>query len=264
MAPELGWRRAFWAPAVILALIAVCYVIWVRNQPRDAGVDEIVESSTPSETSREQPAAEPGTLGLVRIIFKDGAIWVSAGMFFCLKITRYAFMFWLPVYMTERLRYPADEAGYTSALFELMGFVGALAAGYASDRWMGSRRFPVGTIMMFGLAAVTFLHPTLSATGRFGNALGIALIGMMTYGPDTLLSGAAAQDLGSRRGAGTAAGLIDGVGSIGQLFSPYLVAYITHQYGWDALFRFFVVIAVSGACLGLTHWNHRVAPATER
>lgn len=259
--PALGWRRGFWAPALVLSAIAAAYVIWVRNEPRDAGVDDVLDDEEPGETRSGAPPPGPDSLAPLRHILKDGAVWIGGGMFFCLKLTRYAFLFWLPVYMTQHLKYAAGEAGYTSALFELSGFGGALLAGYASDKLMQSRRFSVGTCMLLGLAAATGVHPALAATGRLGNAVGIALIGIMTYGPDTLISGAAAQDIGSRRGAGTAAGFIDGVGSLGQLFSPYLVAFVTQQYGWDALFRLFVVFACAGACLGVTRWNHGAAKA---
>lgn len=264
--PALGWRRGFWAPALVLGAIAVAYMVWVRDEPTDAGVDDIVDDEEPLELRPASPPSGPGSLALLRRILKDGAVWIGAGMFFCVKLTRYAFLFWLPVYMTQHLKYAVGEAGYTSSLFELSGFGGALLAGYASDKLMQSRRFSVGACMLFGLAAVTGLHPALAATGRLGNALGFALIGIMTYGPDTLISGAAAQDIGSRRGAGTAAGFIDGVGSIGQLFSPYLVAFVTDRYGWDALFRLFVIVALAGACLGITRWNDRgrIASATQK
>jgi OPA family glycerol-3-phosphate transporter-like MFS transporter len=260
--PGLGWRRAFWAPALVLGAIAAAYVLWARNEPRDAGVDDILDDEEPLEGPSAAPLADLGSLALLRHILENGAAWVSAGMFFCLKLTRYAFMFWLPVYMTQHLKYAAGEAGYTSSLFELAGFGGVLLAGYASDKLMQSRRFPVGSCMLFGLGAVTYLHPALAASGHLGNAIGLSLIGMMTYGPDTLMSGAAAQDVGSRKGAGTAAGFIDGVGSIGQLFSPYLVAFVTDHYGWDALFRLFVVVAFIGGCLGITRWNHGAAKAS--
>jgi MFS transporter, OPA family, sugar phosphate sensor protein UhpC len=116
------------------------------------------------------------------------------------------------------------------------------------------------------LALVSLAQPTLAARGHTWNAVGISLIGIMTYGPDTLMSGAAAQDVGSREGAGTAAGLIDGVGSIGQLFSPYIVALVAERFGWDVLFYVFVVFSLIGGGLLATRWNYQararsVAPA---
>jgi len=179
-------------------------------------------------------------------------------MYFFLKLTRYSFLFWLPLYMTQHLGYAPREAGYTSSLYELVGFAGAIAAGYASDKLFQSRRFPVGALMLWGLALASLAQPTLAIWGHGWNAVGISLIGVMTYGPDTLMSGAAAQDVGTQEGAGTAAGLIDGVGSIGQLLSPYVVALVAGHFGWDIVFYLFVVFSLVGGLLLATRWNYTV------
>jgi OPA family glycerol-3-phosphate transporter-like MFS transporter len=257
-----GWRRGFWAPGVLLCFVAIGYVLLVRNYPSDVGLPAIKEDDPVREPEllKTQAPVEAGHTRLsVSILLRpltDKTIWVISAMYFLLKLTRYAFLFWLPIYMTQHLHYSVGEAGYTSSLYELVGFSGAIIAGYASDKLVQSRRFPVGAVMMWGLALAALIHPTLAEHGHLGNAVGISLIGIMTYGPDTLMSGAAAQDVGSQRGAATAAGIIDGVGSIGQIFSPYVVAFVTEKYGWDALFYFFVVFAVIGGCLLAMRWNY--------
>jgi sugar phosphate permease len=77
----------------------------------------------------------------------------------------------------------------------------------------------------------------------------------MNYGPDTLLQGAASQDVGARWGVGKASGFVDGVSSVGQLFSSYLVGYIAQNYGWDRLFYVFVVMALVGGAIMATRWS---------
>ena len=114
-------------------------------------------------------------------------------------------------------------------------------------------------MMLWGLGLACWLHPTLAATGRLGVALSICLIGIMNYGPDTLLQGAAAQDVGAKWGVGTASGFIDGVSSTGQMFSSYLVAYIVQRYGWDSLFYVFVALALMGGSILATRWRSRWA-----
>jgi MFS transporter, OPA family, sugar phosphate sensor protein UhpC len=269
--PSLGWRRGFWAPAILLLWITLSFIFLVRDQPADVSLKDIdeneEESFTPSCASLPHPkAARLSSLRMLRDLLSDRSVWIISAMYFFLKLTRYSFLFWLPMYMTQHLGYAPREAGYTSALYELVGVLGAIVAGYASDRLFQSRRFPVGAIMLWGLALVSLAQPTLAARGHTWNAVGISLIGIMTYGPDTLMSGAAAQDVGSREGAGTAAGLIDGVGSIGQLFSPYVVALVAERFGWDVLFYVFVVFSLIGGGLLATRWNYKararsVAPA---
>ncbi|MBC7928137.1 MAG: hypothetical protein H7039_21030, partial [Bryobacteraceae bacterium] len=45
----------------------------------------------------------------------------------------------------------------------------------------------------------------------------------------------------------TAAGFINGTGSIGQMLSPWLVVWIAGQYGWNNLFYFFAALALTGS-----------------
>jgi sugar phosphate permease len=85
----------------------------------------------------------------------------------------------------------------------------------------------------------------------------------MTFGPDTLLQGAAVQDVGGRDGAASAAGLVNGVASLGQLLSPYLVAQVTTRWGWDALFTSFLAIALLGSAITARFWNHRPSESTK-
>lgn len=131
-----------------------------------------------------------------------------------------------------------------------------IIAGYASDKLFQSRRFPVGAIMLWGLSVACLLQPTLGGQGYKGNALGVSLIGVLTYGPDSLISGAAAQDVGSQQGAATAAGIINGAGSFGQIVSPFVVVFVSQSYSWNALFYLFVVLALIAGSLLAIRWNH--------
>ena len=254
---KLRWRRSFWIPAVLLALIALCFVSFTRNRPTDVGLQEIAEDdSDDSESSQSvRSAPEPSSKEILALVLRNPVIWLISTMYFFTKMGRYAIFFWLPLYMVEHLGYSLAEAGYTSILYEAAGFVGIVAAGYVSDKLFQARRMPVGALGMWGLAIICLFHPQLAAWSHLGNAIGISLIGFFTYGPDALMSGAAAIDTGSPKAAGLAAGVINGVGSLGQMVSGFIVAYIAKSLGWDSLFYFFVAIAaVAGGLLALK-WN---------
>jgi sugar phosphate permease len=240
-------------------LVAIAFVLLVRNRPADAGVADIPETSDHSDAVTNG-ASRGSTLALYWRMLGDLEVWtVAIGALFS-KVTRYSFLFWLPMYLSQKLNYKAAEAGYTSSLFELAGFGGALLGGYVSDKLMQSRRLPVAAVMMWGLAVACWLHPHLAALGHGGVAFSIALIGIMNYGPDTLLQGAATQDVGARWGVGAASGFVDGVSSVGQLISSYLVGYVAHKYGWDQLFYVFVALALVGGLVMATRWNHSTQP----
>ncbi len=264
--PSLGWRRAFWAPAILLTIVGIGYALLTRNKPADAGLPPVDEEEEDREPSPGGGSGVPETTSkeIAFRILKNPVVWTLSIMYFFLKMTRYAFIFWLPKYMVERLGYAPGEAGYTSVLYELVGFTGAIMAGYASDKLFQSRRMPVGALMLFGLAIACFFHPRLAAQGRLGNAIGIAIIGIMTYGPDSLMAAAGATDAGSQRAAGFAVGFMNGVGSFGQMLSGYLVAYAADNYGWDSMFYCFTLFAAIGGCLLALRWNWVPPTATQQ
>lgn len=232
---SLAWRTAFWLPALILAAIAILYATRVGDEPA-------VESSGASRQ-------------LWGPVLRRPMVWLTAVVAFLLKVTRYSFLYWLPLYLTERLGYRPDQAGYLSSVYELVGFGGAIAAGYASDKLCGGRRFPVAALMLAGLAGACLLHPWLAAFGWTGCLLSLTLIGFMTYGPDTLMQGAASQDAATGSDAAATAGFICGIASIGQLVSPHLVAWVATRRGWDELFLFFVGVSAVGAILSACGWK---------
>lgn len=246
--PDLTWKRAFFIPSILVFAVGLIYIVFTRNKPEEVGLVSFEEVSS-SEEKTDRNLTQLAVL-------KNGAVWIAAAMYFFVKFTRYAFLFWLPLYLSEALKYSDTQAGYTSIAYEAIGFFGILVAGFGSDYLFKSRRFPIASIMLFGLALMLFLQPQLSKMGLVPTIISIGLIGFFTYGPDSIMSGAAAMDMGKGQGTALAAGVINGVGSAGQLLSPMVVAFVSSKYGWDALFEMFVVVALIAAILLLFKWNY--------
>ncbi len=233
-----GWERAAWVPSIALAAIAFIFGAFSRNQQK-------ADPAAPGAPAARQPL--PFTPGLIAI----------AIMYFFVKMTRYSFLFWLPLYLTERLRYTPVEAGYASSIFEVIGFLGVLAAGYASEHATSGRRFPVGAAMMAGLAVLCAAYPWFSRFGIAWNLAAIAMIGGFTFGPDTLMAGSGTQEAVPPEAVARAAGFVNGVGSVGQVLSPYFVALISTRFGWDALFYSLSAAALLGSAALSTQWRKR-------
>ncbi len=244
LAPSMGWRRGFLFPAIVLASGALWFAIRARNLPRD-------ESLPAAETAGSEPADSGDWWEAAR----TPEVWILAGMYFFLKITRYSLLFWLPLYLVQRMQYNEAQAGYTSSLFELVGFSGALIAGYVSDRLLNGRRYPVGATMLFLLAAALLMHPVIGRLGPVAMGCSISLLGILVYGPDLLMSGPASVDAVGQRHVARALGIVNGIGSLGQLVSAYVVAVIVSRFGWDQLFTFFLVCAAAAGGLLTLRWN---------
>ncbi|MBT9332338.1 MFS transporter [Acidipila sp. 4G-K13] len=252
--PDPGWRRGFLFPALILLVITALFFRFVQDMPQQANPAEADRSLQPVPKRVDRPEWSD-----LYALLRTPSLWMIGLSYFFLEMCRYALMFWLPLYLVSHLKYSLETSGYVSSLYELVGIVGAVLAGYISDHFNQSRRAPVSAVMLAGLGIILFLQPALSRWGLVGAATGIALAGILSYGPDTLLSGAAAQDIGEVRAAATASGLIDGVGHMGALLSPYIVVFISRQYGWDALFMVLAAAAVIAGAILLPIWNLRPA-----
>ena len=147
-----------------------------------------------------------------------------------------------------------------SSTFELGGPLGALLGGLVSDRIFGSRRAPVVVIALLGSSAILFFFDRLPrATWAIGSAL--FLLGVFIYAADSLISGTAAVDFGSKHGAATAAGLINGSGSIGQIIGPAIPGLVPATWGWGGVFSIVGGMVLVAGLVLLPKWNALPAPA---
>jgi sugar phosphate permease len=186
----------------------------------------------------DRPEDEPeGSWKVILEVVTNPTVIILSFAYFCLKPVRYAFLNWGPLMVNERLGTDALDSTLITAAFELGGPLGIIAAGYISDRVFDSRRIPVCVDHAPpGGLCLLFLDQFLIA-GAVGGMIVLFLIGFNAFGPDALLTGAAAMDFGTRKGAGTAAGMINGMGSLGcDRRREYPRIHRGARWGWDALF----------------------------
>jgi sugar phosphate permease len=90
----------------------------------------------------------------------------------------------------------------------------------------------------------------LAGSGWFGTAVSISFMGILIYGADVLMSAMAVLDAVPDDLFGRAAGFVNGIGSIGQTLSPFLVTIFVSHFGWTKLFDLFVFFALvaGGIC----------------
>ena len=239
---HIGWRAAFFVPGVWVAAIGAVILLFLVERPEDRGLPPVEDAELPQADSVTAPKV--AFAEMIRI----PAIWALGGAYFGLKLIRYSLLFWLPFYLRRSLGYSEGAAGYLSVTFEAGGIIGAIATGWISDRYFPNRRALLTAPMVLGLAFALYLYQQVGALGMVANGLSMALVGFLLFGPDALISGAAAQDLGGGGAAGSAAGIINGLGSIGAAFQGLVTAGVSERWGWGALFYVFVGLAL---CSGL-------------
>ncbi len=186
-------------------------------------------------------------------------ILLLGAVYFFLKPTRYLILFSAPLYLSQKLGTDAFESGLVGAAFELAGPAGVLIGGWASDKVFSSRRMPMSVMALVLLAVLLFFFDDIPATGAY-LGLGFFGIGFLLYIPDSLVSGTAAIDFGTKEGASTAAGFINGCGSIGAIAGGTLPGWIGGLVGkgtyiWDDVFFWLSITIAIAALLLLPQWN---------
>ncbi|MBI2897381.1 MAG: MFS transporter [Deltaproteobacteria bacterium] len=251
-----GWRWAFRGPAIWVALVGVVLWLFLRDRPPISATGRGAED-------RGEDVDEERREAFYRVILSP-TVWSFGAAYFCLKIIRYSLLFWLPYYLHTALGYSESHAGYLSVSFEVGGIAGTLLAGYLSDRIPGRRRSLVATGMMLALAAALLLYSVLASWGGVANFAGMALVGLLLFGPDSILAGAAAQDLGGKHAAGTATGFVNGMGSVGAILQGAFTVSVREAFGWTAVFYAFLGLSVLGAVALAPTWRQKApSPAVE-
>jgi sugar phosphate permease len=234
-----GWRAAFFGPS--LWMLGVALLIFLFLKSRAAPPSERAPSEAESRRVLEvQHAAQ-------RAALRNPVLWAFGASYFFIKYVRYALLFWLPYYLSGTLGYAVDRAAYVSNAFEAGGIVGVILLGIFSDRVRRLSRAALSIFSLLGLAGALLACAGFTPHNLGFTIAALALVGALLFGPDALLSGAAAQDAGGVAAAATATGLVNGVGSVGGMLEGVTLPLISAHFGWRAMFPMLAGLAVCAA-----------------
>jgi OPA family sugar phosphate sensor protein UhpC-like MFS transporter len=265
VAERMGWRYAFYIPAGVLMGVWILFYWGQRDRPEDVGlppVESYHHEPTPVLKAGETPEEEPeGSRKVIGEVASNPMVLLLGVVYFCLKPTRYAILFWGPKYIYDRLGSGMAEAGILSSMFELAGPISILLMGFVSDRLFGSRRMPVSIICLFLLGGLLLALDHLPPT-RWALGASLFLLGFLAYAPDAMIAGVAVVDFGAKKGASTATGLVNGLGSIGAMVGGVIPGLLQEGWGWQRVFTCLGVAVFVAGLLLLPKWN-AVPPTTE-
>ncbi|HWN06730.1 MAG TPA: MFS transporter [Steroidobacteraceae bacterium] len=236
----LGLAWSFYGSSLVLLAFTVYFVLRARERPESAGLtlaDE-AEPDAPAPATIEGRKLRDARLPRAFVV----SVVAMGLIYFGFKFLRYALDSWSALILGEHFGMTTSVAAYFSTAFDWVGFLGVLVAGYWSDRIPGSRRTPVIFWMTCGCLVMTTAMWMVGLTSPVFFIVLLGLIGFTAMGPDSLLAGAAAMDVGSRRQAAVAAGVINGLGSIGPILQEPAIGWLKQTKGLDAVFGLLVGI----------------------
>jgi sugar phosphate permease len=236
---RMGFQYSFFAGSLVLSLVLLFFLFNQRDKPEDVG---LVLHEVAPEDEEARDASGRWSKQVITTVLIVGVF------YFFVKFIRYALWSWAPFFLSRNYGLEGDDAGYFSTIFDFAGIFGVIAAGYLSDRFFSGRRAKISfyfLLLMIGSTVVMYVGGQ-AALVLFG--ISLALVGFTLYGPDALMTGAAAQDIGGKQ-ATLAAGIINGMGAIGSVVQDVVIGGMYEEGGGNLgpIFAMLVGAAVLAA-----------------
>jgi OPA family glycerol-3-phosphate transporter-like MFS transporter len=245
--PPLHWRWLFWTPSIICAIVAAGMAIVVKATPEEAGWVGVI----PDDSARGSDGVQVEFGQVFRAIVGNPVVWVIACAYACTGVVRQSVDQWFPRYMQDLYKLDLNSGRFQllAFLIPLVASMGSLLSGYVSDIIFKGRRAPVAAILYFVettiiLAAAQF-HSVNTAILFF------TLISFTANSTHSILGSAAPMDIGGRRFAGFALGLIDSFQYFGGSLSGYFLGKLLDQ-SLGNYFYFMAPFGLIGGVLMLT------------
>lgn len=245
------WRLCFLVPAAIALVAALCLWFALPDTPPSVGLPEVEGTQT------LLPAPESGAefrSFLMRAVFRNKYIWLVSVINFFVYILRYAVLDWGPTLLHEMKHLSIGNASLMVAAFEAAGVMGALLAGWLTDRLFGGRamRMCLFYMVLAGVALLLFWKG--AGESKLWSTVWLCTAGFFIYGPQSLI-GIAAAKLATKRAAATAVGLTGLFGYLSTVLSGWGLGALVQWQGWDAGFLGLLVVAAIGALLTAAAWG---------
>jgi OPA family glycerol-3-phosphate transporter-like MFS transporter len=241
--PPLHWRWLFWAPSIICTIVAVAMAIFVKETPEEAGYHDVI----PDDSLRAADGSHATFKTVFRNIVTNPVVWVTAFAYACTGAVRQAVDQWFPRYMQDLYQVDLNSTSFQFLAFMIpaVASIGSLSSGYVSDIMFKGRRAPVAAFLYFLETTVILL----AAQFHSANAaiLFFILISFTANSTHSILGAAAPMDIGGRRMAGFALGLIDSF----QYFGGSLAGIILGSILDKSLANYFYFMAPFGFIGGL-------------
>jgi MFS transporter, OPA family, glycerol-3-phosphate transporter len=254
--PPLHWRWLFWIPAGIATIVAILLAIFVKDTPEQAGFENV--------HAGEEDHSNVDVRSEIAVVFKkivsNPAVWIIALAYSCTGAVRQCIDQWFPRYLQEvqHLDMNAAQFQWTGFLIPFVASAGSLLSGLISDRLFNGRRAPVACGIYFIEVAVILL----AAQARSVNAVVISfiVISFTVNSTHSLLGPAAAMDIGGRKMAGFASGVIDSFQYFGASVALKLLGWLLDK-NWDYYFYFMAPFGVIGGLLMFSIRNKNISSA---
>jgi len=254
-----SWRLCFVVPAAIAALGGVAVLFLFKDSPEEVGLAKIENGELKVENDGEMAVDYKSYVA--RHVFRNPRVWIIAIADFFVYTVRFAALDWGIVLLMETKGLSLASATTLCFVFEIVGGnLGMVVAGWATDRFFGSRAHRTSVVCMAGaaLALAAFWRVPESAPFVL-KLLPFMMVGFFIYGPQALL-GVATTQQATPRAAGVAGGFVGIFSYASTILSGIGFGFVAQKWGWNAAYATVLAAALVGGGVLLLMWR---APCRE-
>ena len=244
------WYFTFIAPSIAMGIMFLLSWLFVRDRPSDAGHPDF--STADASDGDETPV---DFKYIVKKVFTNPILLTLMAAEFCTGFVRQSLLFFFPEWLQKVHHIDPGSTMFNYAAWSITvgGIVGGLLAGWLSDKLFQSRRPPVAfffyLMQVVSIIALGYVHSDLAA------ALGIGFACTWIFGVHGMLSGTASMDFGGRKGAASAAGMLDGIQYVASGVTSVAMGVLLDHFGWGVWTWSIVPFSIIGAIIMTRLWN---------
>jgi OPA family glycerol-3-phosphate transporter-like MFS transporter len=268
-----NWRMLFILPPFVSALMAVWVAFAVKQEPAVAGFPDVIADEIDNSLGTRVTLRDT-----FKTIFRHPWVWFYAAAYACTGAVRHssdqmAVMFFKDHLLIDMNSKPLSVL-ITMNLMTGAAIVGSVSAGIISDKVFKGARAPVAMglycieAMVISCAALAMFSGLIKpgAPGIFLGGTFLVLISLTVNSTHSIVGAAAPMDIGGKKMAGFATGVIDSFQYYGSALSLFLFGRMFAKYGWSAWYPLMVMFAASGGlCMFLVRRKQqRVVRAVNR
>ncbi|MCG8709605.1 MFS transporter [Brenneria sp. 4F2] len=244
-----GWRAGLMIAGALAMLVGLILCWRLRDRPQTLGLPSVGEWRRDAlEIAQQHEGVGLSHREILhKYVLTNPYIWLLALCYVLVYVVRAAINDWGNLYMSETLDVDLVTANSAVTMFELGGFIGALVAGWGSDKLFNGNRGPMNLIFAAGIllsVGSLWLMPFASYVMQ---AACFFTTGFFVFGPQMLI-GMAAAECSHKEAAGAATGFVGLFAYLGASLSGWPLAQIMDIWHWTG---FFAVIAVAAGVSAL-------------
>ena len=206
---EFGWRIAFRYLPIISGVLGIAFFLVVRDKPADLGLPEYVEED---EVSAVPEAVDPERLrglGPYWWLLTNSRFLLACHVKGLENVVRYGLTTWVAIYYSEVGGLSIEATVFVTVLLPVGYLIAPPLTGFISDFFLKSQRRPLVISSCVASAVIISIIATVPPSNEILGAV-LLLTGGIAMGMSPMST--VSVDMGGRRMAGTASGVLDAHG----------------------------------------------------